>query len=355
MCEIQFIKNLAGNLTPKDLTEFKNLMEFGSLYNGDAWGIFNHNYNFKKSGNFDKKGFEKAELLKENFLVGHNRYKTSGSQEQNFNNHPFMLEDFVLVHNGVLSNFTELKTRFKISNKIQTDSFIILWLVNHYFKKSKLTDRTKKMAWAIQKTTSLIAGSYSVFVYDKVSRDLFYFKNANTDFEFCLLDDRVLLGSTNEENLNNIYLNKKYIFDVDDCNKIFKTPNNNTIYLINDKVVIKEIDVFKEHIIKKVKVVVTPTPITQQEFNFGVGGGDYGLKGVYDDYAGVSDDYDNMDIWAEVDFNLNQMFGKNMDFKIVNNDEVMIKTKDLNGFFFTKSRTKKKKTYIPIEELLKDL
>jgi len=355
MCEIQFIKNLRENLTPKDLREFKNLMSMGSVYNSDAWGIFNHNLRYSKKGSFEVKGVEDSKILNENFLVGHNRYTTSGSQNDNFNNHPFNIEDFNLIHNGVLSNFEELKTKFNIQTKIKTDSYVILWLINHYFKKSKLTNRTEKMAWAIQKTTLKIVGSYSVFVYDKIDKNLYYFKNSKTDFEFCLLDDRILLGSTNEENLNNIYLNKKYIFDVDDCDKIFKTPNSNSIYLINDKVVIKEIDVFRECVVKKIKVVIKPE--TQNAvLSYADAWADAdSFKGIYDYDADALKNADadaDADAWGVIDYNLNEMFGGNINFNIVG-DEVKIRTKKLAGYDFLNSRTKKKFTYIPIEELLK--
>ena len=163
--------------------------------------------------------------------------------DSNIQNHPFQLGDLVLVHNGGISNYFDLAKRFNLKSDINTDSYIILFLIHKFFKESKLDNRRKKMVEAIQKTVKLIDGSYSVFVFDKVSKDLFYFKEPSTSFAFTVFGKRLLVGSTNKNNF-------KYIFNFKIKDGIFQRvkmkrksiskkklfiPKSNVIYLIGNK------------------------------------------------------------------------------------------------------------------------
>lgn len=243
MCELQFIKRIDNkNLNDNDLSEFFKLMQFGSLNNSDAFGFFNHNLTYKNKGLFSLNKFNDFKVLKkENFLIGHNRYMTTTNNQHNKNNHPFILNDFVLSHNGVINNEDELKTEFNFLKPVTTDSFLILYLINHYFKISKNKIRVNKIKDAIQKTTLKLNGSFSVFLYDKIDKNIFYFKNSKTEFKFCLIDNKYLCGSTKQNNLRFLFL------------KNFKSPilkyqkiEDNKIYLINDNEILKDIGVFKE-------------------------------------------------------------------------------------------------------------
>lgn len=250
MCEIQFIKRLNSNLTIEDITEFKTLMSLGSMTNDDAFGIFNDKVLIKQIGKFDKNSLKRIDinkLLQSNFLIGHNRFKTTGEASHNFNNHPFILNDFVLVHNGMINNYNTLKKNYGINHKIETDTFIILWLINHYFQSYHHENRQKRIIKAIKKTTKKLIGSYSVFLYDKITNNIYYFKNYPTNFSFCLKDN-VLIGTTEKENLTDIYSIELNLNNFNSFNKgIIKEPEDNTIYLINDKVRLKAIDTFKSN------------------------------------------------------------------------------------------------------------
>ncbi len=175
MCELQFIKRIDNkNLNDNDLSEFFKLMQFGSLNNSDAFGFFNHNLTYKNKGLFSLNMFNFFKILKkENFLIGHNRYMTTTNNQHNKNNHPFILNDFVLSHNGVINNEDELKTEFNFLKPVTTDSFLILYLIKHYFKIAKNKIRVNKSKDAIQKTTVKLKGSFSVFLYDKIDKNIF--------------------------------------------------------------------------------------------------------------------------------------------------------------------------------------
>jgi glucosamine 6-phosphate synthetase-like amidotransferase/phosphosugar isomerase protein len=224
-------------------------MTFGSLSNSHAFGFFNREHSFKKRGIFNLQSFEVAKLMQDNFIVGHNRFTTQGSESKNGNNHPFELNGFSLVHNGILEDDKKVRKKFGIKSKIQTDSYTILWLINKFYHESAKTKTHKKMVEAIQKTCKELEGYYSVFVFDKETKDLYYFRNDRADFQFCLIDDNIILGSTDFNNLEYVYTNKKYIFDEQTfTKKTFKEPKAERVYMINDRVIIKEIGKFEENL-----------------------------------------------------------------------------------------------------------
>lgn len=68
-------------------------------------------------------------------LVGHTRATTQGSEKLNYNNHPFYPSNkkFVMAHNGVIYNDTELRVSEKLDKTlIETDSYIITQVLNKY-------------------------------------------------------------------------------------------------------------------------------------------------------------------------------------------------------------------------------
>lgn len=96
-------------------------------------------------------------------LTGHTRHSTQGSEKKNFNNHPFkgVLKgfNFVLCHNGVLSNDKSLRKELHLpKTKIETDSYIAVQLLES--QKWLDFDSIKYMA---EKTE----GSFSYTILDE--------------------------------------------------------------------------------------------------------------------------------------------------------------------------------------------
>ena len=244
MCEIQFIKRLDGkNLDSKDIDVFDSLMNMGSWCNPDAWGIFTDSFRYKETGNYKTKDSVINSLKDTDWVVGHNRYATTGDKEKLKNNHPFESRNFRLVHNGVIHNHKELITEHKLSYKGDTDSLVILYLIEKFYDKNK-----RNIVQAIQKTTKLLDGYYSVFLYDKRNKVMYYFKSEKAQFTFVLYKfgtKSVLLGSTKKDNFKEVYCKRDMIFNVPTYKRrVYETAESGIIYRIEDT--IEEINTFEE-------------------------------------------------------------------------------------------------------------
>jgi glucosamine 6-phosphate synthetase-like amidotransferase/phosphosugar isomerase protein len=98
--------------------------------------------------------------------MGHTRHATQGKEVFNRNNHPFRGRckniDFALAHNGILSNDTELKSKFRFpKTKIETDSYVAVELLQ--YKKNLNADSLKFMAEQVK-------GSFTFTVLDSKNK-----------------------------------------------------------------------------------------------------------------------------------------------------------------------------------------
>lgn len=95
--------------------------------------------------------------------IAHTRWATHGKASLN-NAHPHVSENLVLVHNGIIENYKELKEKLieKGYNFVSsTDTEVLVHLINYYFKK------TQSLKEALQKSLSKVSGSYAICLFDK--------------------------------------------------------------------------------------------------------------------------------------------------------------------------------------------
>ncbi|GEO58443.1 glutamine--fructose-6-phosphate transaminase (isomerizing) [Companilactobacillus bobalius] len=107
--------------------------------------------------------------------IGHTRWATHGKPTIE-NAHPHFSEDnrFYLVHNGVITNYAELKNEYLSDFKFesQTDTEVAVQLVDYFAKKGMDGEA------AFRKALSLIEGSYAFAMIDKEEPDrIFVAKN----------------------------------------------------------------------------------------------------------------------------------------------------------------------------------
>lgn len=107
--------------------------------------------------------------------IGHTRWATHGKPTIE-NAHPHFSEDnrFYLVHNGVLTNYEQLKEKYlaDVDFKSQTDTEVAVQLVDHFAKEGLDGEA------AFRKALSLIEGSYAFAMVDREQPDrIFVAKN----------------------------------------------------------------------------------------------------------------------------------------------------------------------------------
>lgn len=209
MCQIQIIHRFDGkNLTKTDIRQFKRLMLKGSESNDDAWGYYSIGDKrlSKHGGELRWEMLDEINDVKTTTLMGHNRLATHGKANIIENNHPFETENFVVLHNGVLSCHNDLKSINELTYDVETDSYIIPALLEKVY--ASLGNSLE----AIKAVAEVLYGSFSVVVYCKADNKLYYFKDSGTSFNWALARFKtgdVLIGSTRENNFDALY--KEYI------------------------------------------------------------------------------------------------------------------------------------------------
>lgn len=88
--------------------------------------------------------------------IGHTRWATHGKPSDE-NSHPHCCGKFAIVHNGIIENFLDLKIALvndgaKFTS--QTDTEVIVQLLNHYYHGSALA--------TLKKVTDMLVGSYAL-------------------------------------------------------------------------------------------------------------------------------------------------------------------------------------------------
>jgi len=91
------------------------------------------------------------------FMIGHVRARTKGSELFNVNNHPIISGKVIGVHNGVISNDEDIfKVEKDLNRRGEVDSEVIFSLLNKAISIDKST-----IISAVQRTSQALVGSYS--------------------------------------------------------------------------------------------------------------------------------------------------------------------------------------------------
>lgn len=108
--------------------------------------------------------------------IGHTRWATHGKPSE-VNAHPHCSQTgrFVLVHNGVIENYAEIKCTYLQGHNLlgQTDTEIAVHLIGHFVEEEGMT-----VLSAFRKALSIIKGSYAFALMDSENPDtIFVAKN----------------------------------------------------------------------------------------------------------------------------------------------------------------------------------
>ena len=147
--------------------KFTEILLAGEVRGTDACGIaFNTGKNRfyymkapKPASEFIQEKIYK-ELIEEynpTLLIGHNRAETQGDKKDNKNNHPIVTKTGLsLIHNGMISNDTEITKEFNLTLDGEVDSEVIVRLIEYYIYV-KGFDTTKAIRLTAQKVRGGLA------------------------------------------------------------------------------------------------------------------------------------------------------------------------------------------------------
>ena len=185
-----------------DLTSFlSNVTTNSYLMNSDGDGFYfsSTDYLTKSPNKINILGFIK-EIQDSQFIISHQRIATSGKTEDYLQ--PFSNEDFVLVHNGILSCFVRGE---------KSDTYALFLDFNKEFKLGDEKTREKNIVKALQTLLNNAYGSYSICLYDKKTQNLYYFKNSMTDIHiYRSKDKREVFITTSKENIEYLEIYGKF-------------------------------------------------------------------------------------------------------------------------------------------------
>lgn len=121
-----------------------------------------------------------------NIGIGHTRWATHGKVTEK-NAHPILSssKNLVIVHNGVIENYIELKEKYlkDVHLETETDTEVLINLVELFLKENSLLD-------SIKKTCDIIDGSYAFLILYKGDPKTIYLSCFNMP---------LIIGNGNEE------------------------------------------------------------------------------------------------------------------------------------------------------------
>lgn len=168
------IVGVIGNSRAKDI--LLNGLDKLEYRGYDSAGIFLENgqetFLVKSQGRIQQLKDKLSDDVKGSIGIGHTRWATHGvPSEANAHPHTSQSGRFVLVHNGVIENFDELKHTYVQADQFkgETDTEIVVHLVEHFAQAENLSALE-----ALKKTLSVVKGSYAFGLIDTENPDAIY-------------------------------------------------------------------------------------------------------------------------------------------------------------------------------------
>ena len=162
--------------------------------NDDGDGIYMDSGSLVKSEN-KLNLFTLLKAFKDSHLfITHQRLATSG--KNGLYTQPFQNKDFVIAHNGTLKEYVKGD---------KSDTFIVFKEFIKLFNKSKGSRETRIIKTS-EKLFNEEYGNWSIILYDKKTKNLYFFKDYSTDINFYLNKNKDILYITTNRD-NQIFLN----------------------------------------------------------------------------------------------------------------------------------------------------
>lgn len=202
MCGIVGYVGKNKNAIPVLIESLKNLEYRGYDSAGIAY-IQNNNINIiKEKGKIKNLEVDVDMTFETNLGIGHTRWATHG-EANSVNSHPHRVGKITLVHNGIIENYVELKSKLINEGyifKSETDSEVAAAVIDYYYNK------TNNIETAIKESKKVINGAYAFgIICDDDLENLYAVKNKSPliigigdDENYIASDVPAILNKTNK-------------------------------------------------------------------------------------------------------------------------------------------------------------
>ena len=193
-------------------------------------------------------------------IIGHTRWATHGKPSIN-NCHPHEYKDIVIVHNGIVENYDELKSSSILRRhkfKSDTDTEILAHLVFYYLKKEG------SLVKSVTKVGKLIKGSNAFLCVNKKMPNLLVAYKDKTPLYFGIKKNNEYLFSSDTNAMRND-LDKYYYFEDQETIEI----KDNKFQCFDKRMKIKKIKLTNyKTSMPKIKTINNPNKsVTYDEIN----------------------------------------------------------------------------------------
>ena len=147
-------------------SKFEILDQVNKIRGNFASGLYYHdgkNYDFQKTeGSFN---WNDIKLPAGFIYLGHNQAPTSTERVwQEHNSHPFASQNWVVAHNGVLTNFNELRLKYLPEHENAVDSSIFPALLSHFEKTLFKVSNIEKESELNSYVLNLVQGTFGLWI-----------------------------------------------------------------------------------------------------------------------------------------------------------------------------------------------
>ncbi len=152
-----------------------------------------------------------------NFFVGHTRYATHGTKINQNNNHPIVSQNWLVIHNGWITNFDQIKLNAPLINGMGADTSVDSFAINLVLESS-LSNSDKFSHQDFEQALKKLKGEISLFAIHKSGRSFLYTNVGNV--YIVQTKDRILFASEPE------FFQKKHVKHASQLstNKVYELP-----------------------------------------------------------------------------------------------------------------------------------
>lgn len=115
--------------------------------------------------------------------LGHNQAPTSSERKwKEHNSHPFVRENWIVAHNGVLTNFDKLKNEYVPDHENIVDSSIIPALLHFFESRAGHCTSQEKEQDIIKTVLPLLEGTYGLWIVNIRTLNVYLARQGSTLF-----------------------------------------------------------------------------------------------------------------------------------------------------------------------------